>query len=222
MSGRDTVLGRVRAALADVPSDESPLDVEVPRTYRRDSALTSDALVAQFVDALRDYGAAVHRVAADELDDAMSRVVRSRAVHTMAVAPGFPEHVVSRAGVVVMRDETPMSNASLERADAVATNAAVAIAETGTIVLVGGAGMGRRALSLVPDIHVCVVRESQVVATVPQALDSLSTQATRPITLISGGSATSDIELVRVEGVHGPRTLDVIVLADGEGADAPA
>lgn len=222
MSGRDTVLGRVRAALADVPSDESPLDVEVPRTYRRDSALTRDALVAQFVDALRDYGAAVHRVAADELDEAMSRVVQSRAVHTMAVAPGFPEHVVSRAGVVVMRDETPMSNASLERADAVATNAAVGIAETGTIVLVSGAGMGRRALSLVPDIHVCVVRESQVVATVPQALDSLSAQATRPITLISGGSATSDIELVRVEGVHGPRTLDVIVLADGEGADAPA
>jgi L-lactate dehydrogenase complex protein LldG len=90
----------------------------------------------------------------------------------------------------------------------------VAIAETGTIALVSGAGTGRRALSLVPDVHVCVVRTDQVVATVPEAFDRLADQRSQPITLVSGGSATSDIELVRVEGVHGPRTLEV-VLVDG-------
>ena len=112
-----------------------------------------------------------------------------------------------------MRDSPPMSPASLYSADAIITNAAVGIAETGTIVLVSDVGMGRRALSLVPDVHLCVVRADQVVATVPEAMDVLGPQATRPITFISGGSATSDIELVRVEGVHGPRTLEVIVVA---------
>ena len=214
MSGRDTVLGRVRAALADVPAHEAPSDIDVPRDYRRATEDERDTVLDLFVHTVRDYGATVHRVGGDELGAALRQVVRDRGVHTMAVAPGFPEHLVSGAGVVVMRDETPMSPASLDRADGVATTAAVAIAETGTIALVSGAGMGRRALSLVPDVHVCVVREDQVVGTVPEAMDALAPSATRPVTLISGGSATSDIELVRVEGVHGPRTLEVILVAD--------
>lgn len=218
MSARDTVLGRVRAALADVPADEMPGDVDVPRDYRRATDDGRQRVLDQFVEHLRDYGAGVRRARNDELAKTLGQVLREHRVHTMAVAPGFPEYLVSQAGVVVMRDETPMSPASLDRADGVATTAAVAIAETGTTALVSGAGMGRRALSLVPDVHVCVVREDQVVGTLPEAMDVLATNRARPITLISGGSATSDIELVRVEGVHGPRTLEVILLEADESA----
>lgn len=216
MTARDTVLGRVRAALADVPADETPADVVVPRDYRRATEQDRHEVLAQFIEHVRDYGATVRRAGPDGLADAVRQVARHHSLHTMAVAPGFPEHLVSRAGVVVMRDETPMSPASLDRADGVATTAAVAVAETGTIVLVSGAGMGRRALSLVPDVHLCIVREDQVVGTVPEAIDALASRESRPITFISGGSATSDIELVRVEGVHGPRALEVILLTGDE------
>jgi L-lactate dehydrogenase complex protein LldG len=214
VSGRETILARVREALADVPADETPDDVAVRRDYRRSSVLEHAAVVELFVENVTDYGATVHRIDGSvQLTDAVREICHRRGVHTMVAAPGFAEHVVTGAGVVLMRDSPPMSPASLDRADAIVTSAAVGIAETGTIVLVNGVGMGRRALSLVPDVHLCVVRSDQVVATVPEAMDVLRPNATRPITFISGGSATSDIELVRVEGVHGPRTLEVIVVA---------
>ncbi len=214
MSGRETILTRVREALTDVPSAETPDDVAIPRDYRRGSNLDDAAVVELFVENVVDYGATVHRLSSGtDLGETVREICQRRGVHTMIAAPGFPEQVVTGAGVVLMRDSPPMSPASLDRADAIITNAAVGIAETGTIVLVSSVGMGRRALSLVPDVHLCVVRSDQVVATVPQAMDELGPQSTRPITFISGGSATSDIELVRVEGVHGPRTLEVIVVA---------
>lgn len=216
MSGRETILSRVRDALRDVPPTERPEDVPVPREYRRSSDRSPDRVLGDFVEAVEDYGATVHRVDESGLVDAVRRICHDRGVRTMVAAPGFAEHLVSTAGVVLMRDSPPMSNVSLERADAVITGAAVAIAETGTIALVNDAGMGRRALSLVPDVHVCLLRESQVVATVPEAVELLESHAHRPVTLISGGSATSDIELVRVEGVHGPRVLEVLLLADRE------
>lgn len=214
MSARETVLARVREALHDVPADERPEDVEVPRDYRRSSQLTQRDVVTLFVATVEDYGATVRRLGPTGLTDVVRSVCHDRGIRTMVGAPGFAEQVVSAAGVVLMRDSPPMSAASLDRADAVITNAAVAIAETGTIALVAEAGMGRRALSLVPDIHLCVVRTSQIVATVPEAIDALAVRAGRPITLISGGSATSDIELVRVEGVHGPRVLEVLLVDD--------
>jgi L-lactate dehydrogenase complex protein LldG len=214
VSGRETILTRVREALADVPAAETPDDVAVPRDYRRGSGLDDAAVLELFVENVIDYGATVHRIAsATDLTEMVREICHRRRVYTMVAAPGFAEHVVTGAGVVLMRDSPPMSPASLDRANAIITNAAVGIAETGTIILVSGVGMGRRALSLVPDVHLCVVRTDQVVATVPEAMDVLGPQATRPITFISGGSATSDIELVRVEGVHGPRTLEVIVVA---------
>ena len=214
MTGRETILTRVREALADVPAEETPDDVAVPRDYRRGSSLDDAAVLELFVENVIDYGATVHRLSrAADLGETVREVCHRRGVRTMIAAPGFPEQVVTSARVVLMRDSPPMSPASLDSADAIITNAAVGIAETGTIVLVSDVGMGRRALSLVPDVHLCVVRADQVVATVPEAMDVLGPQATRPITFISGGSATSDIELVRVEGVHGPRTLEVIVVA---------
>lgn len=220
MSGRETILRQVREALADVPADESPDDVAVPRDYRRSSELSREEVVDLFVENVEDYGATVHRVHHAQIGETVTQICHARGVRTMIAAPGFPEQVVTSAGVVLMRDSPPMSSASLDQADAVITTAAVGIAETGTIVLVNDTGMGRRALSLVPDVHVCVVRAAQVVATVPESIDALAVSRTRPITFISGGSATSDIELVRVEGVHGPRTLEVLVVSEPD--DDPA
>lgn len=213
MSGRETILGRVREALADIPAEEGAGDVAVPRGYRRTSARDAEATVDLFAENVADYGATVHRIDESEIAATVKQVCHDRGLRTMIAAPGFAEHVVTGAGVVLMRDSPPMSASSLDQADAVITNAAVGIAETGTIALVNDSGMGRRALSLVPDVHVCVVRADQVVATVPEAMQSLAAHRTRPITFISGGSATSDIELIRVEGVHGPRILEVLLVS---------
>lgn len=224
MSARDTILGRVREALADVPADEQPADVVVPRDYRRTSSLTDGDVLAQFETTVAEYGATVHRVEHGALAATVRAICEHHQIRTMAAAPGFPEHLVTAAGVVLMRDSPPMSPGSLDRADAVISTASVGIAETGTIALGTGSGMGRRVLTLIPDVHVCLVHARQVVATVPEALERLADQADRPITLVSGGSATSDIELVRVEGVHGPRVLEVILVespADGQPSADP-
>jgi L-lactate dehydrogenase complex protein LldG len=211
-SARDEILGRVRAALADVPRDETPDDVVVPRDYRRTSDLADADVLALFVEAVEDYGAAVHQVQPSELSARIHDICTARGLRSLVTPPGFPEQWLSAAGISVRRDSPPIGDAGLDAAGAVITTAAVGIAETGTIALVAGAGMGRRALSLVPDVHLCVIRSDQVVATVPQAMERLAEHAAQPITFISGGSATSDIELVRVEGVHGPRTLEVLLV----------
>jgi L-lactate dehydrogenase complex protein LldG len=221
MSAREEILSRVRSALADVPPDECPDDVAVPRDYARTSPLEREAVLAMFVDFVEDYGARVHRATPDGISAAVGAISRELGLRDLVVPSGFPEQWVTGAGVAMRRDEPPIPVGTLDRAGGVITTAAVAIAETGTIVLVAGPGMGRRALSLVPDVHLCVVREDQVVATVPEAMEALAPWRDRPITLISGGSATSDIELVRVEGVHGPRTLEVVLVAqDPAGAQA--
>lgn len=211
MSSRDKVLRRVRAALADVadvadgstgPSGSEDVAGDVPRSY--DVTREFDA-VDTMVDRLVDYKARVRVIAAGALPDEVAAAVRGRRV---AAPAGVPDAWLTGAGEVV-RDEPQPSAADLDRVDLVVTGCAVAIAETGTIVLDGGADQGRRALTLVPDQHVCVIRDDQIVRTVAEALRRLD--PARPLTWISGPSATSDIELDRVEGVHGPRTLDVII-----------
>ncbi|MFN2538157.1 MAG: lactate utilization protein C [Mycobacteriales bacterium] len=186
MSAREEVLARIRAA----KPESAP---EVPRAYRTSAPLDLDL----FVERLADYRAVVHRCSTEELPALLARLLKGRVV----VPEGFPFEGI-RDDALTPRD--------LDAVDAVVTNCTVAVAETGTIVLDGSAGQGRRALSLVPDRHVVVVRAEQVVQTVPEALARLD--ATRPQTWISGPSATSDIELQRVEGVHGPRTLEVVLL----------
>ncbi|WP_336722265.1 lactate utilization protein C [Cellulosimicrobium cellulans] len=216
MSARDDVLARVRAALGGSTATGSAASGSVPRAYRErgDLAPGSPEAVDVLVDRLVDYRAHVHvaatasevaTVVGDLLADAGSVVVPPRLDDAWLGALGDGTAVVPDA-----RDD-PRTPDELDQVDAVVTAARVAIADTGTIVLDGEADQGRRAITLVPDLHVCVVRTDQVVETVPEAVRLLAAHPERPQTWISGPSATSDIELSRVEGVHGPRTLHVIL-----------
>ncbi|WFE53489.1 LUD domain-containing protein [Micromonospora sp. WMMD1155] len=195
MSARDEILARLRTALAD-----DPPPVPVPREYRRVDDRSD--LVAVLVDRLEDYRAVVHH-GIDALPGLLAEVGR------LAVPTDVPADWLAGHTGQVRRDAPPLSPAELDETDAVLTGCAVAIAESGTIVLDAGPAQGRRALTLVPDRHICVVRADQVVGLLPEALTRLDARA--PLTWISGPSATSDIELDRVEGVHGPRRLDVVV-----------
>ena len=213
MSSRDVVLGRVRRALSDVPRDETAADVAVPRDYLRRHVAGSDAeLVDLLAEHLTDYRAVVHRATAAELPALLARLLAERGSRSVVVPEGLPPWWLAEVdGVRRVPESEAVTAQDLDRVDSVVTGCAVAVAETGTLVLDGGPGQGARRLTLVPDHHVCVVRApQQVVASVAEALPRLV--PTRPLTWISGPSATSDIELSRVEGVHGPRTLEVVLL----------
>ena len=208
-SARDEILGRIRTALSDVPREERPEQVDVPRAYRETEP---EGALDRFVERLRDYGASVRRVTADGVAAAVTDACRDRGVERLVIPDGFPP-AWRPAGVAVVVDDG-LSPRELDAIGAAATTSALGIAETGTIVLDGGEGQGRRLLSLVPDVHVCVVRGEAVVDGVPAALRTLAAGlrgGARPVTFVSGPSATSDIELARVEGVHGPRQLEVIL-----------
>ncbi|TDQ53089.1 LutC/YkgG family protein [Actinorugispora endophytica] len=208
MSGsRERVLARVRAALADVPRAEEPEDVAVPRGYAR--AHTPVELVELLVDRLEDYKALTRRVSEADLPEEIAAALARRSVGRVVVPTDLPGEWTSRVDAAVLTDEA-LDIAALDAADGVLTGCAVVAAETGTIVLDAGPAQGRRALTLVPDYHLCVVRVDQIVPDVPDAVSRLD--PSRPLTWISGPSATSDIELDRVEGVHGPRTLEVLIV----------
>jgi L-lactate dehydrogenase complex protein LldG len=196
VSARDEILRRIRTALADRPAPPA-----IPRDYR--SGLGAGD-VEQFVERVEDYRASVHR-AGDSVAATITAVLRKRGIGRVVVPDGFPADW--RPDVELVPE--PVDVATLDEVSAVITTCQVAVAETGTIVLDAGPGMGPRALTLVPDYHLVVVRTDQIRAIVPDAVAALD--PTRPLTWISGPSATSDIELQRVEGVHGPRTLDVVV-----------
>jgi L-lactate dehydrogenase complex protein LldG len=211
MSGaRAAVLARVRAALG--PAAEVP---EVPRAYRNAGALGArgdSVAVERFCERVADYRVNVRRVRGDELPGALMAACARREARRIAVPAQAPPWTVD--GVELVRDDPPLSPRALDGLDGVLSGCALAIAETGTIVLDGAGVSGRRALTLVPDYHLCVVRSADIVPSVPDGVAALARVAAegRPITFISGPSATSDIELDRVEGVHGPRTLDVFVV----------
>lgn len=199
---RTEILGRIRRALADRPATP-----DTPRLY--DLTRSIDDAPALFAERAADYRAQVHRVGAGAVRGAIGAALRRRKARTMIAPVDLPD--LWRAARVDWRvDDPPLSVEEMDESDGVLTGCAVAIAETGTIVLDGGAVQGRRALSLVPDYHLCVVRTDQIVGTVPRALAQLD--PVRPLTFISGPSATSDIELNRVEGVHGPRTLEILLV----------
>jgi L-lactate dehydrogenase complex protein LldG len=215
---REVILARIRRALADVPAGERPQDVPVERGYatvhaERTPERTADLLAEH----LADYRAIVHRCAEPQLPGVIAELLTDRGSRSVVVPPGVPDAWLARAaGVAVVPDTAELTHNQLDGIDSVLTGCALAVAETGSIVLDGSPDQGRRRITLVPDHHVCVVREvDQIVDSVPQALPRLV--PTRPLTWISGPSATSDIELDRVEGVHGPRTLDVIIVAGAPG-----
>ncbi len=215
MSAREEVLGRIRAALgpdrAAGPGAAPPGSPAGPApAYRTAGQLTRAELLDLLAERLADYRAHVQRVGPGGLAGAISAALAERGARRVVIPPGLDLPPLP-GGVEAIAD-TGLSAAELDAADGVITEAAVAIAETGTIVLDGSPGQGRRAITLVPDYHLCIVRAGQVVELVPEAVARLAGQAGRPLTWISGPSATSDIELKRVEGVHGPRTLEVILV----------
>lgn len=212
MGSRERVLAKVRAALADVPRGEDPEDVPVLRRY--DRTHRQGPALDLLVDRLEDYKAQVHRVTDDGLPGAVAEALARRGAARLAVPGDAPEEWFAQADAEVLRDspweERVLTVPELDAVDGTVTGCAVAVAETGTIILDTGEHQGRRALTLVPDYHLCVVRARQVVDSVPEALERL--EPALPQTWISGPSATSDIELERIEGVHGPRMLEVLIV----------
>ncbi len=214
-SAREEILRRVRRATHDVPKNERPEDVPVERGYRKQDDAPRGEIVEQFAERVAEYEATVHRVNEADLPREIAEALERRGVRKLVVPPGLPDEWIPD-GPDVVRDgsRTPLTNEELDRSDGVLTGCALGISQTGTIVLDAGEGQGRRALTLLPDYHLCVVREEQVVGLVPEAFARLEETVKgegRAITFISGPSATSDIELNRVEGVHGPRTLEVLI-----------
>ena len=231
MSGRDEVLARIRAALADDgetahPASTGPGGIQPPGTgpgpavdsgeasmgaqFRTRGDLELGPLLDLLAERLADYRAIVRRAAPAELAAALGAALADRGARRIVVAPGLDLPALPDGIEAVPDDGIPAHD--LDAFDGVVTGAAVAIAETGTIVLDGSPDQGRRAITLVPDYHLCIVHAAQVVELVPEAITRLAAGADRPFTWISGPSATSDIELKRVEGVHGPRTLEVILV----------
>jgi len=214
-AAREEILRRIRRATRDVPEGERPEDVPVERGYRHEDDAPREEIIERFAERVAEYKAEVRRVSEADLPGAIEEALTGRGVKKLVLPPGLPKEWVPE-GVEVLSDgaRPRLTDEELDRSDGVLTGCALGIAQTGTIVLDAGLAQGRRVLTLLPDYHLCVVREEQVVGLVPEAFAKLEETVTnegRAITFISGPSATSDIELNRVEGVHGPRTLEVLI-----------
>ena len=213
MNAREDVLARIAAAYRAAPPAELSYG-DITREYRTTSDLDAAALTELLIDRLVDYRALVRQCTADDLEAEIVNALASRGVHTLVAPTGLdPSWTRGFSGSVLtdgMAADDQPSVSELDEVDGVITSCAVAIAETGTLILDGSPAQGRRVLTLIPDYHLCVVYADQICPDVPQALARL--EPTWPLTMISGPSATSDIELNRVEGVHGPRTLEVIIV----------
>jgi L-lactate dehydrogenase complex protein LldG len=218
MSSRALILGRVRAALADVAAEPATWVADddgddAAARYRRDSPLRGAALSTQFVERCGEYRANVLRVPRGDIAGAIAAACERHSVASLLAPADLPPQW-RPPGITLTLDAPPLSIGELDAAAGAVTGCALAIAETGTIVLDGGFAQGRRVLTLLPDLHICVVDARQILGSVPEAVERLGQGVRsdrRPITFVSGPSATSDIELRRVEGVHGPRRLEVVV-----------
>ena len=213
-AARDAILGRIRRALADVPPEPAP---PAERAFRRVGTSDRDALVAGFSERARGYKVRVELAGPGAVAATVARILGERG-HVRLVVPADLPAAFAPEGFDLVAD-TGLDRAALAGADGVVTGCACAIAQTGTIVLDHGPGQGRRALTLLPDYHLCIVAADRIVDLVPEAVARMeaSVKAGRPLTFVSGPSATSDIELSRVEGVHGPRTLDIVVAMSAAG-----
>jgi len=197
---RAEILGRIAQAIAEAES------APAPRAYRRGGSLSREERTQLFIERVADYRAEVKRV--DAIEPAVTEACVAHGVRTLAVPPSLPW----RPDGVELLEDHDLTAHELDQVDGALTGCSAAIAESGTIVLTAGPEEGRRALTLVPDLHVCVVRESQICELLPEVFERIDPR--RPITFVSGPSATADIEFERVEGVHGPRTLIVLIASE--------
>jgi L-lactate dehydrogenase complex protein LldG len=235
-SSRDEVLRRIRAAIGGAPSsDASAIAAEwdaLPRAYKRTASLEREAILEMLEDRLRDYDAAVVRAQPGQVAAEIARILAERGKRKLVVPAGLaealgeplPASYVPPIATDPAMDGAPersfeftidnaLTSAELDAFEGVLTASTLAIAETGTIVLQNVPGQGRRPPTLIPDYHLCLVRAADVVETVPEAMARLAGTATLATTFISGPSATADIEMTRIKGVHGPRFLDVILVS---------
>lgn len=218
MTARDDVLARIRTALR-ATATTAPAGDSIPRRYRMAGSAGGPELLSLLTERLADYHARVRRCTPHQLTATAAQALTERGARRIVLPPGLDLPGLDLPGLADLLPATTLmtddglSPAQLDSLDAVVTGAAVAVAESGTIVLDGSPGQGRRAISLIPDYHLCIIHAAQIVALLPEALARLAPH--RPLTWISGPSATSDIELDRVEGVHGPRTLEVILVESG-------
>ena len=207
---REEILGRIRAALPGEPASVESSYASIARTYQRQGTLDREACLELFIDRLVDYDSQVVQLKDErEIADTVERLMREAGEERLIVAGAMPKEWCP-AGVELIVDEG-LTDDEVDRAQAVLTTCEVAIASTGTIVLVHEGAQGRRIASLLPDHHICIVRREQVREIVPEAFRLLAAQGAKPITTISGPSATADIEMTRIRGVHGPRRLSVLI-----------
>jgi L-lactate dehydrogenase complex protein LldG len=215
MNPREEVLARIAAAHSAAPPPTLPYE-GISREYRTTSDSRTEALTELLIDRLVDYRALVRQCSIDDLPGTIAAAISDRGAQTIVAPASLDSSWTASLSADVLKDglssDDQLSVSQLDAVDGVITGCAVAIAETGTLILDGSPSQGRRVLTLIPDYHLCVVFPDQIVSDVPEALARL--EATRPLTMISGPSATSDIELNRVEGVHGPRTLEVIIVGE--------
>ncbi len=215
MTARQEVLARIAEAHRAAPPPDLAYE-QIAREYRTSSDLDHHELTERLVDRLVDYKALVRRCRHHDLPATIAAALADRNAASVVVPAGLDGTWLALVSATIRIDgsapDDQLSVAEVDGADGVLTACAAAVAETGTLILDGSAGMGRRMITLIPDYHLCIVLPDQICADVPQALRRLD--PTRPLTMISGPSATSDIELNRVEGVHGPRTLEVIIVEE--------
>ncbi len=212
-TAREEILRRIGEALGDVPVLEDSLEARIPRDYRQANESGHQRTVELFAERVAEYKASVRCTDAANLPAAIGDALRRHGIRRLVIPADLPADWIPQE--VEVRTDEELSATELEAGDGVLTGCTLGIAQTGTIALDSGPNQGRRAISLLPDYCLCIVREDQIVGLVPEGIARLREAAIagRPITLVSGLSATSDIELTRVEGVHGPRTLELIIVA---------
>ena len=209
LEARQEILERIRQASSGA-GDRAAEYAAIPREYRREGGMAPEARLELFAARLYDYGASVYRCSAAQIADAVAQALPQRRRTAIVVAHGVPASWLPE-GFEFVEDDA-LSYTALDQSNGVLTGCEAAVAFTGTIILRHGPGQPRRAVTLVPDYHLCVVRAEQVVETLPEAIRRVEEFRAAPLTTISGPSATSDIEMTRVKGVHGPRTLDVVLV----------
>ncbi len=209
-TARQEILERIRQA-AGSAGDRAAEYAAIGREYRREGSMAPEARLGLFAARLHDYGASVYRCIATQVADAVAQALTTRRCSAMVVPHGMPANWLPE-GFEFLEDDA-LTFAALDGSNGVLTGCEAAVAFTGTIILRHGPGQARRAVTLVPDYHLCVVQAEQVVETLPEAIRRMEPFRAAPITTISGPSATSDIEMTRVKGVHGPRTLDVVLVS---------